>query len=153
MSRIGFIALCVIAFTACGPAAKAVAGKTSPPVQLTIETTNAPEPGRLTDVSVKAVALADTPQVELIVDLPDDLALFSGDTHWQGAMRRGEARTLRFRLRVPESGAGVVHARALARWGETVFGTQAALHIGMGAKPIGPALPPAREGVRDFPVD
>lgn len=153
MSRLGFIAISVLSLVADGTWAASHAGKISAPVQITIAAEDALTPGRLADFTVTAIALADTPAVSISVDLPDDLAVFSGDTEWQGPMQRSETRILTFTLRIPEHGAAAIHARALAHWGETVFGTQAALDLGANAKPSSPVLPPAHDGIRDFPLD
>ncbi len=152
MSRLGFIALLAVTVSALGASAAAHAGKISAPVHITIEARSTPQPGRLADVAVTVVSLADIPAVSIEVDLPDDLAVFSGDTHWQGPMHRSESRTLGFTLRVPEGGA-LIQARALARWGETTFGSTAELRFGTDPGTARHRMPRAHNGIREFPVD
>lgn len=153
MSRLGLTTLSLLIGLTGVASAAAHGGKLAAPVQISIGVEGEAAPGRLTDVTVTAVALADTPAVSIAVDLPDELAVFSGDTEWQGPMRRGEARALTFALRVPEHGTAAIRAHARAYWGDTMFGTQAALQLGAEVKTSSSALPPARDGIRDFPLD
>jgi len=153
MIRLGSIALVVLALTACGTPAAPHAGKIAAPVQIAIFATSAPKPGRLADISVTTRALSDNPLVIIRVDLPEDVALFSGDTHWQGPMQRTEVRVMNFTVRVPETDSAVIRAQALAHWEDNVFGAHAQLMLGRRAKPAMPALPPAQGGIRDFPLD
>lgn len=154
MSRLGFTTLSLIFFLTGSASAATHVGKISAPVQISIAAEEGTTPGGLAEFTVTAVALADTPVVSIAVDLPDELAVFSGDTEWQGPMRRSETRVLTFTLRVPEQhGMAEIRARARAWWGDNVFGTQAVLLLGADAKPVASAFPPARDGIRDVPLD
>ncbi len=153
MTRLGSIALVVLALTSCGTPAAPYAGKIASPVQIAIFATSPLTPGRLADISVTTRALSDNPLVIIHVELPEDIALFSGDTHWQGPMQRTEMRVMNFTVRVPETGRAIIRAQAHAHWEDNVFGARAQLILGSRAKPATPALPPARGGIRDFPLD
>ncbi|MGE0082041.1 MAG: hypothetical protein AB7U81_12160 [Thiohalomonadaceae bacterium] len=153
MSRLGLITFSLLALLTGIASAAPHVGKISMPVQIGMEAEDEPVPGRLAAFTVTAVALADTPVVSIAVDLPDELAVFSGDTEWQGPMRRNERRVLTFTLRVPEQGAAEIRAHAQAWSDGFVFSTRAALQLGAAAAPVPSPLPPARDGIRDFSLD
>ena len=127
------------------------------PVTMSIEPVGAVERGAITGFTVIATALTECPDFSLDVDLPDGLALFSGDLHQRGPVRANTQFRLTFALRVPHTGNHVIKATARMQFGPlNAFEASATHLIGSPAKPTpsdaGVSTERNGESIREYPL-
>lgn len=128
------------------------------PVTIAMEIPRDIERGEIGEVTVVATALIDSDDFSLDVQLPREVALYSGDLHQRGAVRANTRFRLGLMVRMPAEGNPVITATARLRAGEAgAFEATARCAI---TEP-GPAAPSAQTGVlmersgervREFPI-
>jgi hypothetical protein len=158
-ARASIAALAAVAlFAGCRPVSHDAAAEKKPgsPLSLTIATTGAVEPGEIGHFTVAATVLADG-MLTLDVDLPEGLALYSGDLHQEGPARKDTEYRLTFSIRVPESGSRAITATARIQRPEGGFIAKETYVLGGGeSKPVvtDPGLTKERNGevVREYRV-
>jgi hypothetical protein len=128
------------------------------PVTIAIEFPRDIQRGDIGEVTVVATALIDSDDFSLDVQLPREVALYSGDLHQRGAVRANTLFRLGLMVRVPAEGNPVITATARLRAGEA--GAFEATTCRAITEP-GPATTAAKRGVlmerrgervREFPI-
>lgn len=103
--------------TSGGEATAVTMGKAAAPISIQIEPdTEKLVPGDIIDFRITATSPVAVPQLELSVDVPDTLAVFSGDRDWRGPLAAGERQELVLAIRIPEQGGQRITATAVARF-------------------------------------
>jgi len=112
-------ALLTVFSAGCGSGKSAETGvmksKPSAPLSVKIEPdSDELEPGQVVDFRITVSSPVPIPRLELSVDVPDTLAVFSGDRQWAGPLPAGQRQELVLAIRIPDSRGNHITANAVA---------------------------------------
>lgn len=92
-------------------------GKPSAPISVRVEPDDEQfNPGEIVDFRITVTSSVAIPDLHLSVDVPDALAVFSGDRQWRGPLAAGQRQELVLAIRIPEQGGQHITATAVARF-------------------------------------
>lgn len=124
-------------------------GKPSAPISVRIEPDDPVRtPGEIVDFRITTASSVAIPELELTVDVPDSLAVYSGDRYWLGPLPAGGRHELVLAIRIPEQGGQRITAAAVARFGDGHAMMAQDVFI-LGSEQRRPAGPASRETTHD----
>ena len=126
----------IVCFPLTGKAAKPL-----PPIQVTIEPTQAGlqpvdiKPGDTVEFSVTARAHSDAQDMRIAIKILGGAVLVSGETSWSGPVAKNAEKSLILTVRAPQKGAGRIKARVEVVVAEGAsFGAESEYTLGVEVK-------------------
>lgn len=124
-------------------------GKPSAPLTVRIEPDEEkPQPGQIVDFRISASSPVPVPELELSVDVPDELAVYSGDQYWLGPLPAGGRHELVLAIRIPEEPGQRITATAVARFEDGQAMSAMDVYL-LGREQPGSAAPESRDTIHD----
>ncbi len=85
------------------------------PMSLTISFNSLPQKGQEVQFVASASSKIAAPNTSIIIELPSNISIIEGDTHWQGDLVANEHKDMKLILRFPEDGNFEFTVNALSR--------------------------------------